>query len=134
MNNTTANETTNQTADDSGLLDGLTGLTDGIGIEFLAVGALALGLGAYVYWKVPSVREPIQLMFAKFTNKHSEEIEALLKKHLGATFDKMEEETKKRVKNDVLKKVILASFDHTEKKANGTVGKLVKEIVLDEKK
>ena len=131
MNNTTANETTNQTADDSGLLDGLTGLTDGIGIEFLAVGALALGLGAYVYWKVPSVRDPIMMAIAKLTDKHGQEIEALLKDHLGASFDKMDYEVKKRVKNDVLKDVILASFDHTEKKAKGTVGKMVKDIVLE---
>ena len=94
MNNTTANETTNQTADDSGLLDGLTGLTEGIGIEFLAVGALALRLGAYVYWKVPSVRDPIMMAIAKLTDKHGQEIEALLKDHLGASFDKMDYEVK----------------------------------------
>ena len=123
-NNTTANETTNQTAD-SGLLGGL---TDGIGIEFLVVGALALGLGAYVYWKVPSVRDPIMMAIAKLTNKHGQEIEALLKQHLGKAFDKMDDEVKKRVKNDVLKDVILTSFDHTEEKAAGTVKKLVKDI------
>ena len=127
MNNTTTNDTTNQTLD-GGMLDGL---TDGLGIEVVAIGAIALGLGAYIYWKVPSVRDPIRMYIAKFTNKHNEEIEDILKKHLGATFDKMEEETKKRVKNDVLKKVILASFDHTEKKAKGTVGKMVKDIVLE---
>jgi len=123
-NNTTANETTNQTAD-SGLLGGL---TDGIGIEFLVVGALALGLGAYVYWKVPSVRDPIMMAIAKLTNKHGQEIEDLLKQHLGKAFDKMDDEVKKRVKNDVLKDVILTSFDHTEEKAAGTVKKLVKDI------
>ena len=133
INNTTANDTTNQTADDSGLLDGLTGITDGIGIEFIAIGALALGLGAYVYWKVPSVRDPIMMAIAKLTDKHGQEIEALLKDHLGASFDKMDYEVKKRVKNDVLKDVILASFDHTEKKAQGTVKKLVKDIAKNNK-
>jgi len=132
MNNTTTNNTTNQTADE-GLLDGLTGLTDGLGIEIIAIGALALGLGAYVYIKVPSVREPIMMAIAKLTDKHGEEAEAILKKHLGATFDKMEYEAKKRVKNDVMRKVILASFDHTEKKAAGTVGKLVKDIAKNSK-
>ena len=128
-NNTTANETTNQTAD-SGLLGGL---TDGIGIEFLVVGALALGLGAYVYWKVPSVRDPIMMAIAKLTNKHGQEIEDLLKQHLGKAFDKMDDEVKKRVKNDVLKDVILTSFDHTEEKAAGTVKKLVKDIAKNNK-
>ena len=124
INNTTANETTNQTAD-SGLLGGL---TDGLGIEIIAIGALTLVLGTYVYLRVPSVRDPIMLAIAKLTNKHGEEIEALLKKHLGKAFDKMDDEVKKRVKNDVLKDVILTSFDHTEEKANGTVKKLVKDI------
>ena len=128
-NNTTTNETTNLTVD-SGLLGGL---TDGIGIEFIAIGALALGLGAYVYWKVPSVRDPIMMAIAKLTDKHGQEIEALLKDHLGASFDKMDYEVKKRVKNDVLKDVILASFDHTEKKAAGTVKKLVKDIAKNNK-
>ena len=85
---------------------------------------MALGLGAYVYWKVPSVRDPIMMAIAKLTDKHGQEIEALLKDHLGASFDKMDYEVKKRVKNDVLKDVILSSFDHTEKKALGTVKKL----------
>ena len=124
INNTTANETTNQTAD-SGLLGGL---TDGLGIEIIAIGALTLVLGTYVYLRVPSVRDPIMLAIAKLTNKHGEEIEALLKKHLGKAFDKMDDEVKKRVKNDVLKDVILTSFDHTEEKATGTVKKLVKDI------
>ena len=96
INNTTANETANQTAD-SGLLGGL---TDGLGIEIIAIGALTLVLGTYVYLRVPSVRDPIMLAIAKLTNKHGEEIEALLKKHLGKAFDKMDDEVKKRVKND----------------------------------
>ena len=129
INNTTTNETTNLTVD-SGLLGGL---TDSIGIEFIAVGALALGLGAYVYWKAPSVRDPIMMAIAKLTNKHGQEIEALLKQHLGKAFDKMDDEVKKRVKNDVLKDVILTSFDHTEKKAAGTVKKLVKDIAKNNK-
>ena len=128
-NNTTTNETTNLTVD-SGLLGGL---TDSIGIEFIAVGALALGLGAYVYWKVPSVRDPIMIMIANLTDKHGEEIEALLKEHLGAKFEKMEYEVKKKVKNEVLRDVILAYFDHTEKKAAGTVKKLVKDIAKNNK-
>ena len=128
-NNTTTNDTTNQTLD-GGLLDGL---TDGIGIEFVAIGALALGLGAYVYWKVPSVRDPIMMAIAKLTNKHGQEIEDLLKQHLGKAFDKMDDEVKKRVKNDVLKDVILTSFDHTEEKAAGTVKKLVKDIAKNNK-
>ena len=128
-NNTTTNETTNLTVD-SGLLGGL---TDSIGIEFIAIGALALGLGAYVYWKVPSVRDPIMMAIAKLTNKHGQEIEALLKQHLGKAFDKMDDEVKKRVKNDVLKDVILTSFDHTEEKAAGTVKKLVKDIAKNNK-
>jgi len=128
-NNTTTNETTNLTVD-SGLLGGL---TDSIGIEFIAIGALALGLGAYVYWKVPSVRDPIMMAIAKLTNKHGQEIEDLLKQHLGKAFDKMDDEVKKRVKNDVLKDVILTSFDHTEEKAAGTVKKLVKDIAKNNK-
>ena len=128
-NNTTANETTNQTAD-SGLLGGL---TDGLGIEIIAIGALTLVLGTYIYFRVPSVRDPIMLAIAKLTNKHGEEIEALLKKHLGKAFDKMDDEVKKRVKNDVLKDVILTSFDHTEEKASGTVKKLVKDIAKNNK-
>ena len=123
-NNTTTNDTTNQTLD-GGLLDGL---TDSLGIEIIAIGAIALGIGTYIYFKVPSIRDPIMVMIANLTDKHGEEIEALLKEHLGAKFDKMEYEVKKKVKNDVLKNVILASFDHTEKKAEGTVKKLVKDI------
>ena len=129
MNNTTTNDTTNQTLD-SGLLGGL---TDGLGIEIIAIGALTLVLGTYVYLRVPSVRDPIMLAIAKLTNKHGEEIEALLKTHLGKAFDKMDDEVKKRVKNDVLRDVILTSFDHTEKKATGTVKKLVKDIAKNNK-
>ena len=128
INNTTTNETTNQT--DSGLLGGL---TDGLGIEIIAIGALTLVLGTYVYLRVPSVRDPIMLAIAKLTNKHGEEIEALLKKHLGKAFDKMDDEVKKRVKNDVLKDVILTSLDHTEEKATGTVKKLVIDIAKNNK-
>ena len=120
INNTTAN----QTADGS-LLGGL---TDGLGIEIIAIGALTLVLGTYVYLRVPSVRDPIMLAIAKLTNKHGEEIEALLKTHLGKAVDKLDDDVKKRDNNDVLKDVILTSFDNTEEKATGTVKKLVKDI------
>ena len=134
-NTTTTNDTTNQTVDTAGdgMIDGIIDMLTGSG-EMVLITVAALAIGGLTYFKVPAVREPINMAIAKLTDKHGEEIESILKNHLGATFDKMEYETKKRVKNDVLKKVILASFDHTEKKAQGTVGKLVKDIVLDDKK
>ena len=130
-NTTTPNNTTNQTVDSAGdgLIDSILDL--GSSNELIIVGVIALGLGTYAYLKVPAVRQPVMMAIAKLTDKHGEEIEALIKEHLGAKFDKMEYEVKKKVKNEVLQDVILASFDHTEKKAAGAVGKIVKDIAKD---
>ena len=48
--------------------------------------------------------------------------------------EKLDEVAEKHVKDEILKQVILTTFDHTEDKAQGTVKKLIRDLSKEAKK
>ena len=48
--------------------------------------------------------------------------------------EKLDEVAEKHVKDEILKRVILTTFDHTEDKAQGTVKKLNRDLSKEAKK
>jgi hypothetical protein len=139
-NNTTAdsnvtatNETGNMTTgDDSdtmlgGLIDVLIGSPVLIGLLLVVVGA-----GAVAYYKVPAFKMFVDVYASKLLSKHEAEILELIEKNLTPKMrEKLSVEAEKHLKNEILVQVILSNFDHTEKKAQGTVKKLIRDLAKE---
>ena len=137
-NNTTANnETTgNMTNMTSGsdtegmietILDVLIGSPELIGLLLVVVGA-----GAVAYYKVPAFKMFVDVYASKLLSKHEAEILELIEKHLTPKMrEKLSTEAENHLKNEILVQVILSNFDHTEKKAQGTVKKLIRDLAKE---
>ena len=120
----TNNTTTNSTADS--VMDLLSGNLELV----LMAGIIAAGLTAYGWLYVPQFK----FLIAKLIKKHDAEILELYEKHLtGNMRRKLDAVAEKHIKDEILKQVVLTAFDHTEKKAQGTVKKLIRDIAKDSK-
>ena len=125
-NNTTINETSN----DSGMVEALSSmLTDNIEV-FLVLGILCSAISLYGWCYVPQFR----FLVTKLIGRYDSEIMALYDEHLTPKMrNALDDASSKYVKNEILKQVILESFDHTEKKAKGTVRKIIRDAAKDAK-
>ena len=121
----TNNTTTNSTADSiMDLLGNNSELAQVVGVLALFMG----GVLAYGWFKIPQVR----FMITKLIKKHDTEILELYEKHLTPKMRKqLDAVAEKHVKDEILKQVIMTTFDHTEDKAQGTVKKLIRDIAKE---
>jgi flagellar motor component MotA len=135
-NNTAANETgddgniTNlmETIEESGLLDTL---MDEPLIAGLAV--LVLGLGAYVAYTIPAVK---QLVFKYIKNNEAELMDLLdenLTKVQMKAFEKLDKTAQKHVKDSLIRNVLITAWDEKDDELAGLVKSKVK-AALDEAK
>lgn len=112
MNNTTSNT--------DSLIDTLMGSQ-----ELMLLALLVLGLGAVAWLYVPQVR----FFVSRLIGKYDDEIMEIYEKNLTPLMrEKLDDLAAKHVKDEILKQVILTTFDHTEDKAQGTVKKLVRDL------
>ena len=140
-----ANETSNQTAENNETTEGnLTaiidtveesGLLDTIMDEplLMALVALVLGLGAYVAYTVPAVKE---LVFKYLKNNEAELMELLdknLTKAQMKAYEKLDEQAQLHVKDSLVKNVLLTAWDEKDDELAGLVKSKVK-AALDEQK
>ena len=140
-----ANETSNQTAENNETTEGnLTaiidtveesGLLDTIMDEpiLMALVALVLGLGAYVAYTVPAVKE---LVFKYLKNNEAELMELLdknLTKAQMKAYEKLGEQAQKHVKDSLVKNVLMTAWDEKDDELAGLVKSKVK-AALDEQK
>ena len=139
-----ANETSNQTAENNTAEGNLTaiidtveesGLLDTIMDEpiLMALVALVLGLGAYVAYTVPAVKE---LVFKYLKNNEAELMELLdknLSKAQMKAYEKLDEQAQKHVKVSLVKNVLLTAWDEKDDELAGLVKSKVK-AALDEQK
>ena len=109
------------------ILDVLTGSPELIGILSIMIGA-----GVVAYFKVPSFKMFVNVYASKFLKKHEAEILELLEKNLTPKMrESLSVEAHKHLKNEILVQVILSKFDHTERKAQGTVKKLIRDLAKE---
>ena len=95
---------------------------------FLVLGLALLAVGAYGWFYVPSFK----VLVMKLIKKHDAEILELYEKHLTPNMrKKLDAMAEKHVKDEILKQVIMTTFDHTEDKAQGTVKKLIRDIAKE---
>lgn len=133
-NNTTeTNETGNMTESSDTLgalesiLDVLQGSPELIGLLLVVVGA-----GVVAYFKVPAFKMFVDVYASKLLRKHQAEILELYEKHLTPKMrEALSTEAEKHLKNEILVQIILSKFDHTEKKAQGTVKKLIRDLAKE---
>jgi flagellar motor component MotA len=140
-----ANETNNNTADTNETSEGnLTaildtveesGLLDTIMDEplLMALCAVVLGMGAYIAYTVPAVKE---LVFKYLKNNEAELMEMLdknLTKAQMKAFDKMDETAQKHVKDSLVKNVLITAWDEKDDELAALVKSKVK-AALDEAK
>jgi len=128
-NNTTAENTTGdnmtalETAEETGILDTLLDML-GANPEALAVVGITAAAGTTAYYKVPQVRELadkylpmvyIRMALSKLFRRHGAQIDALIEANLtkvqAAAFKKLDAAAQKHVKDNVLRNVILSTYD-----------------------
>ena len=141
MANETNNETaTNETAEEGNLtaiLDTVeeSGLLDQLMDEplLMALAAVILGMGAYIAYTVPAVKE---LVF-KYIKNNEAELNALLDKNLTKAqqkvFEKMDETAQKHVKDSLVKNVLITAWDEKDDELAALVKSKVK-AAIDEAK
>jgi flagellar motor component MotA len=99
----------------------------------MALVALVLGLGAYVAYTVPAVKE---LVFKYLKNNEAELMELLdknLSKAQMKAYEKLDEQAQKHVKDSLVKNVLLTAWDEKDDELAGLVKSKVK-AALDEQK
>jgi len=149
-----ANETSNNTADNNGnmtaddnntaedgnltaILDTVeeSGIIDTLMDEplLMALAAVILGMGAYIAYTVPAVKE---LVF-KYLKNNEAELQELLDKNLTKVqmkaFEKMDEVAQKHVKDSLVKNVLITAWDEKDDELAALVKSKVK-AALDEQK
>ena len=140
-----ANETNNQTAANETAEDGNitalidtveeSGLLDTIMDEplLMALCAVVLGMGGYIAYTVPAVKE---LVFKYLKNNEAELMELLdknLTKAQMKVFDKMDETAQKHVKDSLVRNVLITAWDEKDDELAALVKTKVK-AALDEAK
>jgi len=148
-----ANETSNNTADNGNMTAGdnntaddgnVTALVDTVkdsGILdtimdeplLMALCAVVLGMGAYIAYTVPAVKE---LVFKYVKNNEAELMEMLdknLSKAQMKVFEKMDETAQKHVKDSLVKNVLITAWDEKDDELAALVKSKVK-AALDEQK
>ena len=140
-NNTAANETaTNETTEDGNLtaiLDTVeeSGILDTLMDEplLMALAAMVLGMGAYIAYTIPAVKE---LVF-KYLKNNEAELMDLLDKNLTKAqmkaFDKLDATAQKHVKDSLVRNVLITAWDEKDDELKGLVKSKVK-AALDETK
>jgi len=140
MNNTNNETAGNETADDgniSAILDTVeeSGMLDTIMDEplLMALVAVVLGMGAYIAYTVPAVRE---LVFKYIKNNEAELMEMLdtnLTKAQMKAFEKLDETAQKHVKDSLVRNVLITAWDEKDDELASLVKSKVK-AALDEGK
>ena len=140
MNETSNNTATNETADDGNITAIIetveeSGMLDALMDEPLlaALAALVLGLGAYVAYTVPAVKE---LVF-KYIKNNEAELMDLLDKNLSKAqikaFEKLDVTEQKHVKDSLVRNVLITAWDEKDDELAALVKSKVKSA-LDEGK
>ena len=140
-NNTAATETaTNETTEEGNLtaiIDTVeeSGILDTLMDEplLMALAAMVLGMGAYIAYTVPAVKE---LVF-KYLKNNEAELMDLLDKNLTKAqmkaFDKLDATAQKHVKDSLVRNVLITAWDEKDDELKGLVKSKVK-AALDETK
>ena len=140
-NNTAANETaTNETTEEGNLtaiIDTVeeSGILDTLMDEplLMALAAMVLGMGAYIAYTVPAVKE---LVF-KYLKNNEAELMDLLDKNLTKAqmkaFDKLDATAQQHVKDSLVRNVLITAWDEKDDELKGLVKSKVK-AALDEAK
>ena len=140
-NNTAANETaTNETTEEGNLtaiIDTVeeSGILDTLMDEplLMALAAMVLGMGAYIAYTVPAVKE---LVF-KYLKNNEAELMDLLDKNLTKAqmkaFEKLDEQAQKHVKDSLVRNVLVTAWDEKDDELAALVKSKVKSA-LDEGK
>ena len=117
-----------ETVEESGMLDAL--MDDPL---LAALAALVLALGAYVAYTVPAVKA---LVFKYLKNNEAELMDLLdtnLTKAQMKAFDKLDETAQKHVKDSLVKNVLITAWDEKDDELASLVKSKVK-AALDEQK
>jgi len=133
MNNTNNETAGNETAGDgniSAILDTVeeSGMLDAIMDEplLIALVAVVLGMGAYIAYTVPAVRE---LVF-KYIKNNEAELMGLLDKNLTKVqmkaFEKLDETAQKHVKDSLVRNVLITAWDEKDDELASLVKSKVK--------
>ena len=145
MNETSNNTATNNTADNNTADDGnLTAILDTVEESgmldalmddplLMALAALVLGLGAYVTYTVPAVKE---LVFKYLKNNETELMDMLdknLTKAQMKAFEKLDATAQKHVKDSLVRNVLVTAWDEKDDDLAALVKSKVKSA-LDEGK
>ena len=140
-NETAANETaTNETTDDGNLTALIetveeSGMLDTLMDEplLMALVAVVLGLGGYIAYTVPAVKE---LVFKYIKNNEAELMDMLdknLTKVQMKAFEKLDETAQKHVKDSLVRNVLITAWDEKDDELASLVKSKVK-AALDEGK
>ena len=140
MNNTNNETAGNETAEDgniTALIDTVeeSGMLDTLMDEplLLALVAVVLGLGAYIAYTVPAVKE---LVFKYIKNNEAELMDMLdknLTKVQMKAFEKLDETAQKHVKDSLVRNVLITAWDEKDDELASLVKSKVK-AALDEGK
>ena len=139
-----SNETNNATATNETTEGNLTAILDAVvesGILdtlmdeplLMALAAVILGMGGYIAYTVPAVKE---LVFKYLKNNEAELMEMLdknLTKAQMKAFEKMDETAQKHVKDSLVKNVLITAWDEKDDELAALVKSKVK-AALDESK
>jgi len=140
MNNTNNETAGNDTADDgnvTAIIDTVkeSGMLDTIMDEplLMALVAVVLGMGAYIAYTVPAVKE---LVF-KYIKDNEAELMEMLDKNLTKAqmkaFEKLDETAQKHVKDSLVRNVLITAWDEKDDELASLVKSKVK-AALDEGK
>jgi len=140
MNNTNNETAGNETAEDgniTALIDTVeeSGMLDTLMDEplLMALVAVVLGLGAYIAYTVPAVK---QLVFKYIKNNEAELMDMLdknLTKVQMKAFEKLDETAQKHVKDSLVRNVLITAWDEKDDELASLVKSKVK-AALDEGK
>ena len=133
-NNTTETNETGNITDSTDTLGALESILDVLqgSPELIGLLLAVVGAGVVAYFKVPAFKMFIDVYASKLLRKHQAEILELLEKHLTRKMrEALSTEAEKHLKNEILVQIILSKFDHTEKKAQGTVKKLIRDLAKE---